>query len=53
MKHRPPEPSFVTCETEYGAAYGWRIDHKGITVITDSRKECKDAWHKAWEREQS
>jgi len=35
-----PTPEIVTCETEYGAAYGWKIEAAGLLVIANTRLDC-------------
>lgn len=37
---RIPKPEIVTCETEYGAAYAWKIDHIGLIVLGNTMREC-------------
>ena len=54
MKHyHVPEPSIVTCETPYGAAYAWEClsDRFGIRVLGDTRLEAGIRFIEAMEDE--
>jgi len=38
---RLPKPKFVTAEiSKHYTVYGWRIDAHGLTIISDTKKEC-------------
>ena len=35
-----PEPEIVTCQTEYGAAYGWKIEAYGLYILGNTKLDC-------------
>ena len=44
----PPAPKFVSAPTEYGAAYGFKCEGKGILVYGNTESEARDAWRAAY-----
>ena len=42
-----PKPQIITCETHYGAAYGWKIEAAGLLIIADTAAECLEQFKTA------
>jgi hypothetical protein len=40
LTKRLPTPELVTCETDYGAAYGWKIEAAGLIAYGNTRLDC-------------
>ena len=46
-----PVPEFVTAETTWGIAYGWRCEAEGIVAYGDTKAESLSKWREAYARE--
>jgi hypothetical protein len=40
LQKRLPTPELVTCLTDYGAAYGWKIAAAGLIAYGNTRLDC-------------
>jgi hypothetical protein len=51
MRRKTPEPELISCITEYGGAYCWRIQAHGIYAIGNTKLDCCVEFLTAYESE--
>lgn len=51
MSTQLPTPEFVTADTAWGMAYGWKCEALGVMVFGETKVEALGKWKEAYTAE--